>query len=61
MGVFAHAWLAFRVLIFKKQIVTLKFDRHLGSTVAEMPVKFQCDWKCLKPNLAASRLREILG
>ena len=38
----------------------LKFDRHLGSTTAKVPVKFQSDWKRLNPNLAASRLREIL-
>ena len=25
-----------------------------------VPVKFQSDWKSLKPNLATSRLREIL-
>ena len=40
--------------------IALKFDRHLGSTAAEVPVKFQSDWKCLNPNLAASRLHEIL-
>ena len=38
----------------------LKFDRQLGSTAAEVPLKFQSDWKSLNPNLAASRLREIL-
>ena len=26
---------------------------------AKVPVKFQSDWKSLKPNLSASRLREI--
>ena len=40
--------------------IALKFDRHLGSTAAEVPVKFLSDWKSLNPNLAASRLREIL-
>ena len=40
--------------------ITLKFDRHLGSTAAEVPVKFQGDWKSLNPNLVASRLHEIL-
>ena len=40
--------------------IALKFDRHLGSAAAEVPVKFQSDWKNLNPNLAASRLREIL-
>ena len=39
----------------------LKFDRHLGSAAAEVPVKFQSDWKSLNPNLAASRLYEILS
>ena len=36
--------------------IALKFDRHLGSSVAEVPAKFQSDWKSLNPNLAASRL-----
>ena len=40
--------------------ISLKFGSHLGSGAAEMPVKFQCDWKSLNPNLTASRLREIL-
>ena len=40
--------------------ITLKLDRDLGSgsAAAEMPVKFQSDWKSL--NLAASRIHEIL-
>ena len=38
----------------------MKFNRHLGSGAAEVPVKFQSDGKCLNPNLVASRLREIL-
>ena len=38
----------------------MQFDRQLGSAAAEVPVKFQSDWKSLNPNLAASRLREIL-
>ena len=33
-----------------------KFDRHLGSTAADVPVKFQSDWKNL--NLVASRFDE---
>ena len=37
----------------------LKFDRHFGAA-AEVPVEFQSDWKNIKPNLAASRLQEIL-
>ena len=36
--------------------IALKFDRHLGSGA----VKFHSDWKRLDPDLAASRLREIL-
>ena len=39
--------------------IALKFDRHLGSAAAEVPVKFQSDWKSPNPNLAASRLHEI--
>ena len=38
----------------------LKVNRHLGSGAAEVPVKFQNDGTSLNPNLAASRLREIL-
>ena len=38
----------------------MKFNRHLGSGAAEVPVKFQSDGTSLNPNLAASRLREIL-
>ena len=40
--------------------VALEFGRHLGSAAAEVPDKFQSDLKSLKPNLAASRLHEIL-
>ena len=36
--------------------IGLKFDRQLGITAA----KFQSVWKNLNPNLAASRIREIL-
>ena len=38
----------------------MKFDRHIGSTAAEVPVKFQSDQTILNTNLAASRLYEIL-
>ena len=38
----------------------LKFDRHLGSAVADVPVEFQSDWKSLNPNLVASRFHDIL-
>ena len=31
-----------------------------GSSAAEVPAKFHSDWKSLDPNLAASRLHEIL-
>ena len=34
--------------------IALKFG------AAEVPAKFQSDWKSLNPNLAASRLHEIL-
>ena len=40
--------------------ITLKFDRHLGSAAANVPVKLQSDWRSLTPNLAVSRLHEIL-
>ena len=31
--------------------ITLKFDRHLSSTAAKLPVKFQSDWNSKNPNL----------
>ena len=40
--------------------IALKFDRHFNSATAALPVKFQSVWKSLNPNLAASRLHEIL-
>ena len=40
--------------------IALKFDRHISSTAAEVPVKFQSDRTILNSNLAASRLYEIL-
>ena len=40
--------------------IALKFDRHIGSTAAEVPVKFQSHQTILNTNLAASRLYEIL-
>ena len=33
---------------------------QFGSTAAEVPVKFQSDWKSLNPNLVVLRLHEIL-
>ena len=38
----------------------LKLGRHLDSAAVEVPVKSQSDWKSLNPNLAASRLHDIL-
>ena len=40
--------------------IALKFDRHIGSTAAEVPVKLQSNRTILNTNLAASRLYEIL-
>ena len=40
--------------------IALKFDRHIGSNAAEVPVKFQSDRTILNTNLVASRLDEIL-
>ena len=40
--------------------IALKFDRHIGSNAAAVPVKFQSDRTILNTNLAASRLDEIL-
>ena len=40
--------------------IPLKFDKHLSSTAAEVPVKLSSDWKSLNLNLVASRLWEIL-
>ena len=40
--------------------IALKFDRHLGSSAAEMPVKFQRDAIIMTSTLADSRLHEIL-
>ena len=40
--------------------IGLKFDRHLVSSAAEMPVKFQRVAMIVSHNLAASTLHEIL-
>ena len=40
--------------------IALKFDRHSGST-ADVPVKFQSDWRNLTPNPAASRPLGVPG
>ena len=38
----------------------MKFNRHRDSTAADVPVEFKSDRKGLNPNLAASRLHEVL-
>ena len=40
--------------------IALKFDRHIDSNAAKVPVKFQSDWTILNTNLSASRLHKIL-
>ena len=40
--------------------IALKFDRHIDSIAADVPVKFQSDRTIINTNLAASRLHEIL-
>ena len=40
--------------------IALASDKHLDSAAAEVPVRFQSDWKSLNPNLAATRPHEIL-
>ena len=40
--------------------IIIKFVRHLYNATAEMHVTFQSAWKSLNPNLAASRLNEII-
>ena len=45
-----------RVQIFP---IALKFDRYLGSSAAEMPVKYQNDTINITCNLVALRLHEI--
>ena len=37
----------------------MKFDRHLGSTAADVPLKFQSDAIVWATSLAASKLHEI--
>ena len=43
----------------KNQVSKKSRIRKIGSAAAEVPAKFQSDWKSLNPNLA-SRLHEIL-
>ena len=40
--------------------ITLKFGRHISSTAAEVPAKFQSNSTIVDTNLAASRLCKIL-
>ena len=40
--------------------IAWKFDRHVGSPAADVPVKFHSDRTILKTNLTASKLYEIL-
>ena len=40
--------------------ITQKYDMHLSSNAADVPVKFQSDLKSLNMNLVALRLHEIL-
>ena len=40
--------------------IALKFGRHISSSAAEVPAKFQSDWTILNTNLTASRLCKIL-
>ena len=42
------------------EIVVSLWNLTGTSAVAQVPAKFQSDWKSLNPNLAASRLHEIL-
>ena len=40
--------------------IALKFQRHIGSNAAEVPVKFRSDAIIITPNLGASSLHDIL-
>ena len=40
--------------------IALKFDRLFDSAVAEVPAKFQSEYKSLYLNLATLRLHDIL-
>ena len=40
--------------------ITLKLDRHLPSTAAKVPVKFQSDWTILNTNLTAPTFAIII-
>ena len=49
-----------RKILVQAHPIALKFDRHIGNSADEMPVKCQSDGIIIKPNLAASSLHEIL-
>ena len=40
--------------------IALKFDRRIGSSGVDVPVKFPSKWTILNTNLAAASLCEIL-
>ena len=48
-----------REILVQTFTIALKFDRHIGSKAAEMPVEFQSDTIIITSNLATSRLHEI--
>ena len=41
-------------------MIAMKFDKHPGSSAADVPVKFQSDGIIQTANLLASRLHKIL-
>ena len=45
---------------FDNDRIALKFVSHLGGATADVPAKFQSDWKSSNPNLAAWKLHKIL-
>ena len=71
MGISKNVWRNWRILrILNAQFIegkfghvnyyiASKFDRHIGSSAAKVPVKFQSDRTILNTNLAASGLHNI--
>ena len=53
------SWSLEAVTLGIKNCITLKFVRHLSSTVAGMLVKFQSDWITLNPRFIASEHHKI--
>ena len=53
----SHEVLKLRDWVFN-DLITLKFDRHLSRAAANVPVKFQSDWKSLNLNLVALSLHK---